>query len=67
MSKCDQSMLWSGAKLALLRLSLAQQYSSFTGALGLIDLALMYVFMALTLKNFRKGLREKGGLLEHSL
>ena len=31
------------------------------GLLGLAVLALLYVFMALTHRNFKKGLKEKGG------
>ena len=34
----------------------------YTGILGLVVLALLYVFMALTLSNFKKGLKEKGEL-----
>ena len=32
----------------------------YIGVLGLVVLALLYVFMALTLSNFKKGLKEKG-------
>ena len=34
-----------------------------SGMLGLVIVALLFVFMALTLPNFKKGLRDKG--VEH--
>ena len=31
-----------------------------TGTLGLVILVLLYIFMALALKHFKKGLKDKG-------
>ena len=33
------------------------------GIMGLVIVALMFVFMALTLRNFKKGLKDKGKVL----
>ena len=44
--------------------SLSHWFVTTTGFLGLIVLALMYVFMAFSHRNFRKGLKEKGEPLQ---